>query len=189
MTIDPWLILALWILFIVAWGIAARGAKRTIGPRRWGRHSGVRLGIIVLILVALRIPALRHALRSAQLWVTGAAVGTVGVALCALGIGLALWARVHLGRNWGIPMSRKEDPELVTTGPYALIRHPIYAGILLAMLGSALGESIVWLLPLILFGAYFIYSARREEKLMLEQFPAQYPAYRSRTRMLVPFVL
>ena len=85
-----------------------------------------------------------------------------------------------------MPMSTKENPELVTTGPYAFVRHPIYTGILLAMLGTAIGENVSWLLPLLLFGGYFIYSARREEELMLRQFPEQYPAYMRRTNMLVP---
>jgi protein-S-isoprenylcysteine O-methyltransferase Ste14 len=88
-----------------------------------------------------------------------------------------------------MPMSRRENPELVTTGPYAFVRHPIYAGMLLSMLGSTIGESALWLVPLILFGAYFIHSARREEKRMLEQFPEQYPAYMERTKILLPFVL
>jgi protein-S-isoprenylcysteine O-methyltransferase Ste14 len=60
---------------------------------------------------------------------------------------------------------------------------------LIAMLGSAIGESPFWSLPLVLFGIYFVYSARREEKLMMEQFPEQYRAYMKRTKMLVPFIL
>jgi protein-S-isoprenylcysteine O-methyltransferase Ste14 len=119
----------------------------------------------------------------------GTLAATIGVALCAFGIGLAIWARAHLGRNWGMPMARMESPELVTSGPYAFVRHPIYTGMLTAMLGSTFGESPLWLVPLVLFGIYFVYSARNEEKLMLEQFPEQYPEYMSRTKMLVPFVL
>lgn len=88
-----------------------------------------------------------------------------------------------------MPMSRKENPELVTTGPYVFVRHPIYGGIILAMLGSTIAGTAFWALPLVLFGAYFIYSARRDEKLMLAQFPQQYPAYRRRTMMMLPFVL
>lgn len=116
-------------------------------------------------------------------------MGAIGAVCTALGIGLAIFARAYLGRNWGVPMSRKENPELVTGGPYAFIRHPIYAGVILAMLGSMIGESVYWTLPLILFGAYFIYSARREEQLMSTQFPEQYPSYIKRTKMFVPFVL
>ena len=56
----------------------------------------------------------------------------------ASGIGLAIWARIHLGRNWGMPTSQKADPELVTTGPYRFVRHPIYTGLLVALLGTAL---------------------------------------------------
>ena len=100
-----------------------------------------------------------------------------------------MFARVYLGRNWGMPMSRKEHPELVTGGPYAVVRHPIYTGIILAMLGSAIGESLFWALPLMLFAAYFVHCARQEEELMRAQFPDQYPDYMRRTNMIVPFVL
>jgi len=109
--------------------------------------------------------------------------------ICGLGIGLAVVARAYLGRNWGMPMSRKENPELVTSGPYAFVRHPIYGGLLLAMLGSVLGQSVLWLLPLIVYGPYFIFSARREESLLTGQFAERYRLYMSRTKMLVPFVL
>jgi protein-S-isoprenylcysteine O-methyltransferase Ste14 len=191
MTVYDWLILALWMTFIAYWAISARGAKRNIGARGWWREGGLRLSIIALVLLAFRVPVFNHALRHARFSAAriGVVAGPLGVALCALGIGLAIWARACLGRNWGMPMSRKENPEFVTTGPYKFVRHPIYGGILLAMLGSTLGASVVWLLPFVLFGAYFIYSARVEEHLMLEQFPAQYSAYMKRTKMLLPFML
>jgi protein-S-isoprenylcysteine O-methyltransferase Ste14 len=120
---------------------------------------------------------------------TDARLGIAGVTLCALGVALAIWARVYLGKNWGMPMSRKEHPELVTTGPYAYVRHPIYTGLLLAMFGSAIAETAFWLVPLVVVGAYFIYSARSEEKGMVEEFPERYPAYQKRTKILVPFLL
>jgi protein-S-isoprenylcysteine O-methyltransferase Ste14 len=98
-------------------------------------------------------------------------------------------ARVQLGRNWGMPASRKEDPELITGGPYRFIRHPIYTGFLLAMLGSAIALSPLFVLPLVLFAVYFSLAARREERYMAEKFPEQYPAYMKRTKMLLPFVV
>lgn len=191
MTVYDWLITAFWITFVAYWAISAPGAKRTIGRRGWGWEGGLRLSIIVLVLLALHVPAVHRALRNARLSAASfhLAAGPVGVALCALGTGLAIWARAHLGRNWGMPMSRKENPELVTTGPYRFVRHPIYSGILLAMFGSTIGAGVIWLLPLVLFGAYFIYCAGTEEKLLLEQFPAQYSAYKQRTKMLLPFLL
>jgi len=191
MTIYNRLIVALWLIFMVYWAVMAVGAKRNLDARVWWRDSGARVGVIVLVFLALHFTVFRHALRTAGAYAhsTGMLLGLIGVALCALGIGLAIWARVNLGRNWGMPMSRKEQPELVTSGPYAYVRHPIYTGMLMAMLGSAIGESAFRSIPLVMFGIYFVYSARREEALMTEHFPQQYPAYRKRTKMLVPFAL
>jgi len=137
MNIYRFLIGGCWLVFGAYWAVAAIGAKRNLGGRRERRKAiAVRLGIVMLILLVLRIPALRQALLYAQ---TSRATGVLGVALCVLGVGIAIWARAHLGSNWGMPMSKKEDPKLVMTGPYAWVRHPIYSGILLAMLGSTIG--------------------------------------------------
>lgn len=191
MTLSNWLILAAWLVFAAYWAFMAVGVKRNIGSRPWGREVWLRVAIVVVTVLVLRIPASRHALRDAQHYLAGASMtlGLAGAALCALGIGFAIWARVYLGRNWGMPMSRKENPELVTGGPYAYVRHPIYGGLLVAMLGSAMGGMAVWLIPLVLCAVYFVYSARNEERLMLEQFPEQYPAYMRRTKMLLPFIV
>lgn len=186
------LIIALWLVLVLYWAVSAGAAKRNIGGTwGWRRQVGVRLGVLILVVLALRITPLSHALRDARVFAVNRSMvlGFVGVALCALGVVLAITARVYLGRNWGMPMSQKEDPELVTTGPYAFVRHPIYTGIFLAMLGSTIGLSIFWLLPLFLVGGYFIHCARQEEKLLLAQFPERYPAYKRRTKMFLPFVL
>lgn len=190
MTIYSSLVAAFWLIFIVYWAIMAVRAKKNIGSRFWWREGGLRVGVIVLIVLALRLPIFHHALRSLHAYAANPGIvrGVIGIGLCALGIGVAIWARTYLGRNWGMPMSRKADPELVTSGPYAYVRHPIYTGMLLAMLGSAICESALWWLPLVLLGLYFLYSAQREEKLMREQFPRQYPAYMERTKMLIPFL-
>jgi protein-S-isoprenylcysteine O-methyltransferase Ste14 len=190
-TIYRWPIAACWIIFILFWAISAVGAKKSIGGPRLGPQVGLRIAIVVVILLALRVPIFGHAVRHARAYMvtTDPRLGALGVTLCALGVGLAIWARIYLGRNWGLPMSRKERPELVTTGPYAFIRHPIYSGMILAALGSAVAETIFWLVPLVVAGAYFIYSARSEERIMAQEFPDQYPAYQKRTKMLVPFLL
>ncbi|HEY2465360.1 MAG TPA: isoprenylcysteine carboxylmethyltransferase family protein [Steroidobacteraceae bacterium] len=190
-TIYNWLIFSMWLVIIAYWAVSAISAKKSIrGARVWWREAGLRLGIFVLVVLALRIPAFRQSLRNAREYAagTGLLTGALGVVLCAAGIWLAIWARVYLGRNWGMPMSQKEHPELVTSGPYAWVRHPIYAGMILAMFGSMIAQSIFWIAPLVLGAAYFLYSAWSEEKLMTEQFPNQYPAYRKRTKMFVPWV-
>jgi protein-S-isoprenylcysteine O-methyltransferase Ste14 len=184
------IIAGLWLLFVAYWAVAAVGAKRNASGRGWGRGIGLRLVLILLITAVLRSPSLREFLAETQRSVSHSdTLGWTGVVLCVLGFGLAINARWHLGRNWGMPMSRKELPELVSSGPYARIRHPIYSGLILAMLGSAIGVNIFWLLILVPVGAYFIYSARREETLMLQLFPEQYTAYMARTGMLAPRLL
>lgn len=188
--VSRWIILALWLVFIVYWGISALRAKRSMRDAAWRRHLVARLASAVLIAIVVQVPAIRHALQAAlREHPSNLPVQAIGVLLVGLGIAFAIAARIHIGRNWGMPMSRKEDPELVTGGPYAYVRHPIYTGILLALLGSAIGYGPIWLLPLLTSAIYFIYSARREEALMSEQFPTQYPAYMRRTKMLLPFVL
>jgi len=82
-------------------------------------------------------------------------------------------------------MTQKAEPELVTSGPYRYVRHPIYSGLLLAVLGTALATNGYWLIVAGTMAAYFIYSATVEEQLMTRSFPTAYPAYRARTKMLI----
>ena len=100
---------------------------------------------------------------------------SLGLAVFAVGLGFAIWARVRNGRNWGTPMTRKDEPALVTSGPYHLVRHPIYAGILTAGVGTAIALSWMWLTAIVLAGVYFVYSAVVEERYMTERFPDIYP--------------
>jgi protein-S-isoprenylcysteine O-methyltransferase Ste14 len=180
----------LWLVFMVYWAIAAMSAKRRATERRWGWEIGLRLLMFVGIFTLLQSQSLREFLGQMQRSAShSASLGWSGAALCVLGFGLAFLARWHLGRNWGMPGSRKEETQLITSGPYAYIRHPIYTGLILAMLGSALGFNVSWALLLVFLGPYFVLSARREEALMLQLFPTQYAAYKTRTGMLAPRVL
>jgi protein-S-isoprenylcysteine O-methyltransferase Ste14 len=96
---------------------------------------------------------------------------------------------LRIGRNWGTPMAQKDEPELVTNGPYRLVRHPIYSGILAAGAGTAVALSWLWLIAVALTGVYFIYSAMVEERYLTDRFPDTYPAYKRSTKLLLPFVL
>jgi protein-S-isoprenylcysteine O-methyltransferase Ste14 len=172
-----------WIAFWAYWLVMAVTAKA--GRSRWTWFAGVRVGIILVILLLVRLQVFRgHQAATGNPWLLGA-----GLALFVLGLGLAVWARVHLGRNWGMPMSQKADPELVTTGPYARIRHPIYSGILLGMVGTAIAVSPYWLIAVVIVGAYFLFSAVTEERTMAKLFPTDYPPYKRATKMLVPYIL
>ena len=190
----PSIVGGLWAAFVLCWLILAqfnKKASRSSSPRTArGLRVAVLAGVLAAILLRRRgVPGVFTSVARILPVHVGIAGQWAGVGLCLAGFGFAFWARVHIGRNWGMPMSLRQDHELVTTGPYAYVRHPIYTGIMLAMIGSALTLGVLWLLLFALYFAYFIFSARTEEKMMLAQFPDSYPAYRRRTKMLIPFVL
>jgi protein-S-isoprenylcysteine O-methyltransferase Ste14 len=169
-----------WIIFWGYWLLAAFGAKERAGRRRPIPLAGLTVVSVVLLL---------RVFRSGSLAVHSLALGTLGAVIFASGIALAVWARIHLGRNWGMPTTEKADPELVTSGPYRFVRHPIYSGLALALLGTSLATNLIGLIIFAILGGYFYYSASVEEKNLTAAFPAEYPAYRARTKMLIPFVL
>jgi protein-S-isoprenylcysteine O-methyltransferase Ste14 len=175
----------IWLAFIAVWFVSAFSAKRTIRYGWMGVWWRIAIAVAVVLAVHFKLVGGRSYLSG---MVHSPALNILGLVLAAAGVALAIWARLYLGRNWGMPLSIKENPELVTTGPYAYIRNPIYTGVLLALLGSSL---IVWWWTVIFVWAaiYFVFAARGEEKIMLREFPDQYPAYKARTKMLVPFVL
>ncbi len=170
-----------WAAFWLYWLMAAFSRKRGRVP--WSRELGIRAVILVVVILLIRLGAFRHHGLNTEPWSAG-----LGLVLFALGLGFAIWARLHLGRNWGTPMTQKDEPELVTSGPYHLVRHPIYSGILVAGAGTAVALSWIGLTAVGLAGIYFAYSAMVEQRYMTEQFPDTYPAYKRSTKMLVPFV-
>jgi protein-S-isoprenylcysteine O-methyltransferase Ste14 len=170
-----------WAAFWIYWIVAAFSMKR--GRPAWSCDLRIRVPMLVVVIILVRVGVFHnHGLKSNTLR------EGLGLALLALGLAFAIWARLHIGRNWGTPMSKKEDPELVTSGPYHLVRHPIYTGILVAGIGTAVALDWAWLIAVALAGAYFIYSATVEERNLTTVFPDTYPSYRSSTKMLVPFI-
>ena len=191
MKIFDEIILILWLAFFVFWVVFALEAKRSVHDGSWWKGVLFRLILIVAILLPLGALRFGNLLGKVGSYETGSSrivLGSIGVFLCVSGMALAILARVYIGRNWGMPMSRREDPKLVTTGPYAFVRHPIYTGMLLAVLGTVLVSGIPWLITLVFICAYFVYSAKTEEKHMLQQFPKEYPEYRKRVKALIPFI-
>jgi protein-S-isoprenylcysteine O-methyltransferase Ste14 len=170
----------IWALFWIGWFAAAVTANETAS-----RGSGWqgRIGIWVVLVVFFRLVHPRG------LEVHSVALAVVGVAVQLLGMALAIWARVYLGRNWGMPTTMRAEPELVTSGPYRYVRHPIYTGIIVAVTGATLTFNVLALVVAVGVVVLFYYSARVEERNMTEVFPTQYPEYKARTKMLIPFVL
>jgi protein-S-isoprenylcysteine O-methyltransferase Ste14 len=151
-----------WIIFWVYWLASAFGVKEgTGGRRRIPLNSLTALSIILLVRV----------FRGGSLAVHSPVLGAVGAVMFASGIALAIWARIRLGRNWGMPMTEKAEPELVTSGPYRFVRHPIYSGLLLGLLGTALVTNLIGLIIAAFLGGYFYYCATEEEKNLTATFP------------------
>ena len=169
-----------WLVFWIYWLLSASTSKESV-PSGWrSRLTGVSaIGVFVIAGV----------LRGGSLGVHSWILGAIGAMLFTCGIALAVWARLHLGRNWGMPMTQRAEPELVTSGPYRFVRHPIYSGLLTAMLGTALVDNLLGLIVVAVLVAYFYYCGTVEERNLSATFPTAYPEYRSRTKMLIPFLL
>ena len=178
-----------WLLFFAYWWISAIGVKKNVRRRSWGREVGVRLIVIAAIIGIARLPGSREYFQKQTSPAVNSIEGAVGLTICFAGFAFAVWARRNLGRNWGMPMSFKQGHELVTTGPYRYVRHPIYTGMMLALLGSALIAGRTWFIVFAAMVIYCVYSARTEERLMLENFPEAYTEYKKCTKAFIPFVI
>jgi protein-S-isoprenylcysteine O-methyltransferase Ste14 len=169
-----------WIVFWIYWLVSASTSKESVRGGWRTRLAGVSaVGVFVIAAV----------LRGGSLAVHSWIIGAIGAVLFVCGIALAVWARLHLGRNWGMPTTQRVEPELVTSGPYRFVRHPIYTGLLTAMLGTVLVNNLLGLIVVAVMIAYFYYCGTVEERNLSATFPMAYPEYRSRTKMLIPFLL
>ena len=176
---------ALWGGWFVFWLVSARGNKRTAtrtGPL-W--RFTVLAAIVVVWLVSRQFKEYfeQPLLPPSPAWVY------IGLVLTACGLGFTIWARRALGKNWSAMPSIKQDHELIERGPYRLVRHPIYTGVLLAIFGSCLaggrvGEFCVFGMAAILL----IVKLKTEEALLARQFPEAYLQYRRRVKALIPFL-
>jgi len=191
-------ILSSWAVFLLVWGVAAFSVKRDVRGRGfasvWSSAWPIRFLIgLFLIAAALRTGAGARGRPGffagrATLFVPAAALGWTAAAIVVIGIAFAIWARVTLGRNWSPRPSMKEHHELVTNGPYAYVRHPIYTGMLVAAFGSALTGSAFAIGVFLLASVLFLSRIPREEKIMLDLFPSAYPPYQTRTKRLIPLI-
>jgi protein-S-isoprenylcysteine O-methyltransferase Ste14 len=186
MSMYGWAITALWLFFLVIWGIASVIDKeRTHGQDafRWLTTRGVAIAGVAGFF---HMQVFAWGSFTPAPYTASPFIAVLGIFICAAGIVVAVWARLHLGLNWNIPMVERDDTHFVTSGPYAAVRHPIYTGILIAMLGSAFVFGNVWLSIFTVFLVYFLYAAKEEERVMEERFKEAYAQYQKRTHMLIP---
>jgi protein-S-isoprenylcysteine O-methyltransferase Ste14 len=179
----------MWAAWALYWTLSARNAKAT--ARREPLWS--RLAHIGPLILAAWLLAARHmpgGWLEEPLPFAGLGAYWTGAVLAVLGFAITAWARVHLGRNWSGTVTVKQGHELVRSGPYAWARHPIYTGLLLALVGSALARG-EWrgVLALAIAFAALWRKLRLEERWMGETFGAAYEAYKREVKALVPGLL
>lgn len=177
-----------WIFFLLYWQIKAANTKTTqrLEPAA-SRILRVFIFLIAFVLLlTTRIPLPWLYL---QLWPLGLLPFWLGAAVTIAGLLFAVWARQHLGSNWSRSVTIKQGHELITTGPYAVVRHPIYTGILTGFLGMALAISQVrgFIVFVLIFLAFWL-KLRREEQWMRSQFGEAYATYTHQTAALVPYL-
>ena len=178
-----------WILIAIVWFVAAFWTKQSVHREGGLRRLRYVIPLLVggyLLVKGKRLPAPLNLRVIPQVDL----LAWIGVILCVTGLAFCIWARLTLGRNWSGVVTLKGDHELITTGPYTLVRHPIYTGFLamfiatVMVLGHVAG---VIALPLVFVSIWI--KLGYEEGLMLKQFPNEYTAYQRRVKRLIPFIL
>lgn len=177
-----------WLILIVYWVFAARNSSLDVSHQtplaRTLVSGGLLISAALMYFRRFWVGWLGITLIPPN-WVTG----VLGLILCAAGLGLAVWARQTLGDNWSAVVTAKPDQTLVERGPYRWARHPIYTGTLLLGIGTALVVGMVSSVVAVIFlGGSLLLRVRDEEKVMLQQFPEDYPRYQRRTRLLIPWL-
>lgn len=176
---------AIWIVWAISWIVAAQwsspAAKRPHRMREAPYRILMGLGLLILF-AGFRSPPL-----GPQLWSISDSSAWLSVSLPAIGFAFSWWARIHLGALWSAHVTRKDDHRVVGAGPYALVRHPIYTGLLAAALGLvAIGGTAVGVSGFVVLVIGTILKARLEEAFLTAELGAAYGDYRRRVPMLVP---
>src|SRR5947208_15985056 len=179
-------IIALWVLFGLYWLVNALNRKKTKRRETWAQRFIYTLPLVAAAELLVR-PEARYGWLGSRFVPANLAVEWAGVLLTAAGVAVAFWARWHLGANWSGVVTLKEGHELIRTGPYSSIRHPIYTGILLALLGTAItfGEVRALLAVAIAWLSFYVKS-RREESFLSQEFGPGFAEHKQRTGMFLP---
>ena len=178
-----------WILFAVIWMVAAFWTKQSVYKERGRRLLRYTVPLLIGAYLIFKGQRLSDPL-DLRVIPRVDAVAWIGVVLCVAGLAFCIWARFTLGRNWSGVVTLKGGHDLITRGPYALVRHPIYTGLLamivatVIVLGHVAG---IIALPLVFVSLWI--KLRYEEELMLQKFPDEYAAYQRRVKRLIPFLL
>ena len=177
-----------WVVWWILWMAAAAWSDRAV--KAPARRYHVLYRLFPAVGVVLLFGAVRSASGEVTLWRTADVVAWAMVAVAIAGFIFTWWARIHLGRLWSSGVSRKAEHHIVDTGPYRIVRHPIYTGIILASAATAAqrGTAEAWLGMALMTVGWYV-KARLEERFLRDELGAgAYGAYSRRVPMLVPFI-
>lgn len=179
----------IWIAFWVYWFITA-ARTRASTKRRQPFPPLLLVTFIAILAWGLFAGAAPPGLLQERLIPEGNWIDLAGLAITILGLGLAVWARVHLGKNWSSQPTIRVGHTLVRTGPYQFVRNPIYTGLLVAYTGTAMVIGAFWAFALIIFlTVAFLMRIRAEERLLIGEFGEEYEKYRTEVKALIPYLL
>ena len=179
----------LWLVWAGYWIAAVAYEGATNRTKETERRVGGTGFLFIILLFVMLPPFGDNGVLGVLHFVPPELLKALSLIIVAAGVTLAIWARRHLGTNWsGVP-SLKKGHELVTTGPYLAVRHPIYTGIMFGVLGSTLVLGTVGSLAvLILASLVVVVRVRQEEVLMVSQFGEAYEEYRKKTKTIIPWI-
>lgn len=181
------LILWLWCAWALYWLLAALRSKAT----RRREPLGSRLAHMLPLAIGgalLAWPDRPWPAMAWRLWPPSSMAHGIGVALVIAGLAFTVWARVHLGRNWSGTVTVKQDHELIRSGPYAYVRHPIYTGLIAALLGITIASGTVHAaIGMAIIASSLVRKSRVEEDFMRATFPGEYQRYSAQVPALIPF--
>ncbi len=178
-----------WTCFCAVWLLAAAFNKRSV--YRESRAQRLRYGLLLIVafLLLTRSRGLPYPFNVRIIPATPT-LQWIAAILCMAGLAFCLWARATLGRNWSGTITLKKEHELIERGPYRLVRHPIYTGMMAMIVATAITYGYPGGIAAVLFAFLsFWIKLGAEEKLMLQQFPDQYRSYQRRVKRIIPFVL
>ncbi len=183
-TLFIYLTLGLWALMTIYWLITAKTNSQTSFASELFSFAKLTGSALVIYLPLLIKGIIATKLYQDNLW-----VDVLGVFVCGIGVGLAIWARIVLGKNWSGRVMLQKEHHLIIDGPYSFVRHPIYLGGLMAMLGSSLVIGQIFGFAYCILSAFgFWIKSGREEDLLATQFPNEFPQYKQHVKMLLPYL-
>jgi protein-S-isoprenylcysteine O-methyltransferase Ste14 len=189
MILTDSLIFATWVLFWAYWLFSAI-RDRSPYKKKQSRQSFLLSMIVLAVAWMLFTGLLSPGLLLERIVPDTPSFAAAGLIITVAGLGFAIWARIHLGKNWSGSPAIRSNQTIIRTGPYHFVRNPIYTGILLGVTGTALALGTLWALcTVVLLLVAFLLKIRVEEQFLTEEFGEEYLRYKREVRALIPFVI